>query len=364
LTEVKSRKRDHIRISLDYDVSFKGKSNWFEFVELPHVAAPELRVDEIDTNVIFLSKRFSLPFLIEGMTGGTEEAEKINGNIAVAAAEFNIPAGVGSQRAAISDPELVKTFRVARDNAPDAFLIANIGAVQLARHGVDFAKKAIDMIEANAIAIHLNPLQEVIQPDGYADFKNVIKRLRELKNEVSVPVIVKEIGCGISGKVASTLEDAGVDAVDVAGSGGTNWTLIERIRAENMGADDKVALAEVFLNWGIPTAAATLEARANTRLPIISSGGIRTGLEAAKALTIGGDMVGFAHPILEPATKSPEAVLEKLNQLKRELITAMFLTGCRDIEALKRSDFVLLGPLLDWARQRCKKHPKLKDVLI
>ena len=361
LTEIESRKRDHIKISLEHDVTFRNKTNWFEYVELIHTATPDLDLDNISTEVTFLSRKFSAPFLIEGMTGGTSEAERINGNIAEAAALFGIPAGVGSQRAAVKNPELVRTFKIARDRAPDAFLIANIGAVQLVEDGIDIALKAIDMIEADAIAIHLNPLQEVVQPDGRAFFKGFYKTLRKLKLEISIPVIVKEVGCGISGPVSSSLEDSGVDAVDVAGSGGTNWTLIEKIRAESSGAEEKVSLAEVFIDWGIPTAAAVLEARAFTSLPIVASGGIRTGLEAAKALALGCDAVGFAHPILVEAVKSSDAVLSKLKQLRRDLVTAMFLTSCENVEKLRQSEFVLLGPLLDWAKQRCLKHPKLKD---
>ena len=364
MTDIETRKRDHIRISLEQDVSFRNKTNWFEYVELIHVAAPELDIDEINTQVEFLSNVFSAPFLIEGMTGGTAEAEKINGNIAEAADEFNIPAGVGSQRAAIKNPELARTFKVARERAPGGFLIANIGAVQLVEEGVEFALKAVEMIEANAIAVHLNPLQEIVQPDGHAAFRGFYRALRRLKDEIGVPVIVKEIGCGLSREVVAALEEAGVDAVDVAGSGGTNWTLIEKIRAENAAAEEKARLAETFLDWGIPTAAAVLEARAGTVLPVVASGGIRTGLEAAKALALGCDMVGFAHPILVEAVKGPAAVLAKLHQLRRELMAAMFLTACRDVESLKKADFVLLGPLLAWARQRCRGHRKLRGKIL
>jgi len=360
LKDIELRKRDHIRISLERDVSFRNKTSWFEYVELIHSAAPELDFSGISTKVRFLSREFSAPFLVEGMTGGTGEAEKINGNIAEAAAEFGIPAGVGSQRAAVKNPKLVRTFKIARDRAPDAFLIANIGAVQLVEDGIEMALKAIDMIEADAIAIHLNPLQEVIQPDGGAFFKGFYRMVRRLKEEVGIPVIVKEVGCGISGPVSAALAENGVDAIDVAGSGGTNWTLIEKIRAEHSGAEDKVSLAEVFIDWGIPTAAAVLESRAFTDTPIIASGGIRTGLEAAKALALGCDMVGFAHPILVEAVKNPEAVLGKLRQLRMELVTAMFLTSCGDVDTLRHTEFILLGPLLDWARQRCVNHPKLR----
>jgi len=359
---IESRKRDHIQISLDKDVSFKEKTNWFEYVELIHSALPEMDADEVNLSTTFLGEKFSLPFVIEGMTGGTEEAEKINGNLSEAAATAKIPVGVGSQRAAMVKPELAKTFRAARERAPGAFILANIGGVQIAEHGPDMALRAVQMIDADALVIHLNPLQEVVQPDGKANFRNLISRIRRLRRELGLPIIVKEIGCGMSGNAAKRLEEAGVDAIDVAGSGGTNWTLIEMMRAEGAGDEAKAHLAEALLEWGIPTAASTLEVRASTSLPIISSGGIRSGLEAAKALALGADMVGFAHPMLEPATRSAEAVLAKIRQLEQELRTVMFLSSAKTVERMKAADLVLLGPLYQWAVQRCAAHPKLRQA--
>ncbi|MDJ0269439.1 MAG: type 2 isopentenyl-diphosphate Delta-isomerase [Aigarchaeota archaeon] len=360
---IEARKRDHIKISLNQDVSYKEKTSWFEFVELVHNAAPELSEDELRLEARFLDKTFGMPLLIEGMTGGTAEAEKINGNLAEAAATLKIPTGVGSQRAAIVRPELARTFRIARDRAPDGFLIANIGGVQLVEHGPELAIKAIEMIDADAIAIHLNPLQELVQPDGLANFRGLLRALRELRRELNVPIIVKEVGCGISGDAARRLEEAGASAIDVAGSGGTNWTLIELIRAEELNSVEKARVAETFLEWGIPTAAATLEVRAATSLYVVASGGMRTGLDAAKAIALGADMVGFAHPLLEPAARSAEAVIAKLKQIAAELKAALLLTGSGDIEKLKAADFILLGPLLQWAEQRCREHPKLRNKL-
>lgn len=348
---IETRKADHIKISLEKDVSFK-KSTWLEYVELIHQAASDLDPEDINTETEFLGRRFSHPFLIESMTGGTSVAEKINALLGEAASRFNIPMGVGSQRAGIVRPETAKTFRAAREHGPDAFLIGNIGAAQLVENGIEFAVKAVEMIDADALAIHLNPLQELVQPDGKAKSKNLFKTLQKLKNQLEVPIILKEIGCGLSREVVEAAEQAGVDAFDVAGAGGTNWTLIEMVRAEDVGDVEKKSLAEVFLEWGIPTAASLVEAVDATTKPVIASGGLRTGLDSAKCIALGASMSGLARPFLEPATKSADDVLAVLRRLSTELRTAMYLTGCRNVSELKKAPKVLLGPLRDWVCQR------------
>jgi isopentenyl-diphosphate delta-isomerase len=355
--EIESRKKDHIRISLEKDVSYR-KTTWLEWVELPHRAAPEIDPEDVTTDTTFLGRRFSHPLIIEGMTGGTPEAEKINGNLAEAAAIFGVPMGVGSQRAGVAKPETSYTFRIARERAPDAFLIGNIGGSQLVEHGIEIAVKAVEMIEADALAVHLNPLQELVQHDGRPRFRNLLKTLKKLRRELQIPIILKEIGAGISGEVATVAEDV-YDAVDVAGSGGTNWTLIEMLRANEVMDRDKAALAETFLEWGIPTAAAIMEARVATAKVVIGSGGLRTGLDTARALALGADMAGMAHPFLEPATKSVDDVLEKLGRIGGELKAVMFLTGSKTVDDLRRTPVVVRGPLLEWAMQRCPDHPKL-----
>lgn len=348
---IEARKSDHIKISLEKDVSYR-KSTWLEYVELVHQAAPEIDPEDIQTETVFLGRRFSHPFIIESMTGGTAEAERINANLGEASSVFKVPMGVGSQRAGIAKPETVYTFKAAREHGPDAFLIGNIGAVQLVENGVEMGVKAVEMIEADALAVHLNPLQEIVQPDGKARFRNLIKMLEKLRNELSVPIILKEIGCGLSREVVAMADEVGVDAFDVAGSGGTNWTMIEMIRAEEMRDIEKKALAEVFLEWGIPTAAAVMEAVDATTKPVIASGGLRTGLDAAKAIALGASMTGLARPFLEPATKSVEDVLATLRRLSNQLKTSMFLTGCRSVDELKLAPKVVLGPLREWAAQR------------
>jgi len=348
---IESRKSDHIKITLERDVSYR-KSTWLEYVELVHQAASDFDPEEVDTTVMLFGREFNAPIVIESMTGGTELAYKINANLAEAAVEFGVPMGVGSQRAGIEKPETTRTFRVARERAPDGFLIGNIGAAQLVEKGVEYAVEAVEMIEANAIAIHLNALQEIVQPDGRARFKGFFTKIVELKDAVKVPVILKEIGCGLSKEVVAKADGYGVDAFDVAGSGGTNWTLIEMIRAEEGGALGKHELAEVFLEWGIPTAATVLEAVSATKKPVIASGGVRTGLDIAKCLALGAYAAGLARPFLKPATESKEMVLERLGQLTAELKTAMYLVSCRTVNDLRKAPKVLIGPLHEWFKQR------------
>lgn len=355
-----SRKLEHIKICLEKDVDFKGKKTWFEFVELIHNAAPEIDIENVDTSTEFLGRKFSACILIEGMTGGAKESEVINKNLAEAAAKLNIPMGLGSQRAAIENPELRSSFEVARSVSDELFLIANIGGVQLAEHGVEYAEKAIEMVKANALAIHLNPLQEIVQPHGTTNFKGVLRMIERLVNEVSIPIIVKEVGCGISGALARKLEEIGVSAIDVSGAGGTNWTLIERIRALEVADVRRVRIGKIFEDWGIPTAAATLEVCSTVKIPVISSGGIRSGLDVAKALALGASMAGIARPLLYPAVSNAERVIEVLKGYIDELKVAMFLTGCKDIDSLRRADIFISGPLLEWMRQRKISHPKIK----
>lgn len=347
-----ARKRDHIRICIDEDVEFKNKTTWLEWVELVHNPLPEIDLDEVSVEARFLGRTFGSPVMIEAMTGGTREAYRINMNLARAASELGIPLGLGSQRAALLEPSLAETYRVARDVAPDIFLIGNVGGVQLAKEGVELAEKAVEMVDADALAIHLNSLQERVQVGGEANFKGVLRAIERAVDRLSVPVIVKEVGCGISGSVAKKLESAGVKAIDVAGAGGTNWTLVEKIRAEEAGEIERARLAEVFQDWGIPTAASIIEVVSNVRIEVVSSGGIRTGLDVAKSLALGAAFTGIARPLLKPAMESEQAVLKHLRALIEELKTAMYLLGARSIPELKKVEKVLLGPLLEWCRQR------------
>jgi isopentenyl-diphosphate delta-isomerase len=261
--------------------------------------------------------------------------------------------GVGSQRAAVEDSSLEYTFRVAREKAPNAFLIANLGAPQLARgYGVHEAEKAVKMIGANALFIHTNPLQEAIQPEGETDYRGVILKIKEIVEGLKVPVIVKETGAGIAAEDAEKMEAVGVRGVDVGGAGGTSWAAVEYFRAKKAKNSLRETLGETFWDWGIPTAASIIEVHQSTKLKVIASGGVRTGLDVAKSIALGADVAGLAMPLLKPALKGTKYVTETLQTVIDGFKTAMFLTGCRKLEDLKRSQVVITGKTADWLEAR------------
>jgi len=325
--QLKLRKEEHIRICLEKPVEFE-KSNGLDEYEFEHNALPDMNMDDVDTTTEFLGKKFTAPLYIEGMTGGTEEAKKININLAKAAQVIGLGMGVGSQRTAIRHPETEDTYRV-RGVAPDILLIGNLGGAQLAEYGIEKVKKAVDMINADGLAIHLNVGQEAVQPEGNLKWKNVIGEIKKICSRVDFPIIAKETGNGISGTTAKKLQDAGVAAIDVAGAGGTNWIKVEYYR----GAKN----AEPFFEWGIKTAECLKQARENVSIPLIASGGMRTGLDVAKSIALGADVVGFALPLLRPATISADAVREKLEDIITELKKTMLLIGVKNIEELKKT---------------------------
>lgn len=351
--DIERRKRDHISLCLDLgdEAEFMEKTTWLEYVELVHNALPELSLDEVSLEASLLGRSFTYPILIEGMTGGTPEAYEVNRSLAEAAERLGIPMGVGSQRAGIENPALARTYRVARESAPKCFLIGNLSGVELAAHGLRYAERAIEMIEADALAIHLNVLQEVIQPEGATSFKGILRAIEKACEELDVPVIVKEVGFGISREAAEKLAEAGVKAVDVAGAGGTNWARIEGERIKGISAL-KARISELYSEWGIPTAASIIEVSRVEGLEVIASGGIRNGLQAAKAIALGAGFIGMARPLLKPALEGPEHVEKAVMRVAEELRTAMLLTGSRTIADLKRARHVLLGPLREWALQR------------
>jgi isopentenyl-diphosphate delta-isomerase len=320
-----ARKGDHIRICLEKDVSF-SKKNGFERYDFEHRALPEIDLDEIDTTVSFLDRKFRLPFLIEPITGGTRAGHGINRNLAKAAEHLGIGIGLGSQRAMLEEPRLTSTYLV-RDVAPSAFLLGNIGAAQLAGVSIPELEDMLGSIGADGLAIHLNACHEMVQPEGDTRWKHVIEHITNVCNNVSFPVVVKEVGCGISGVVARTLESAGATAIDVAGAGGTCFSRVEFYRG--------AVTAEPFFEWGIPTAEALAQCRETVRIPLIASGGIRSGLECAKALALGATLVGFALPVLGPASESHASVEQRINELARELRKTMLLVGAKDISQLK-----------------------------
>ena len=346
---IKQRKLEGLKIPLSEEVEAKTTSTYLEYVQLIHNALPELDFDDIDTSTTFLNHKFSAPLIIDSMTGGTPEASKINERLAETAEELGLGMGLGSQRAGLKSKELAETYSIAREHAPNAFLIANIGGAQLAKGlSVDEAKQIIDMINANALVVHLNPLQELVQPEGEPKFKGVFDKIVELVKSLKAPVIVKEVGAGISKEVATKLELAGVSAINVAGSGGTSWAGVEKLRAESAGSELKAHLGEMFWDWGIPTAASLIEVRKAVKLPLVASGGLRNGLEVAKCLTIGADMCAMALPFLKQAAVSKEAVMQFANVLLNELKSTMYLVGAGDVKTLKASRHILTGPLAEW----------------
>jgi len=332
------RKADHIRISLEEDVSFETLTSGFERYRFVHCALPEISLEAVDTAVVFLGKRLQAPLLISSMTGGTPQGREINRRLAWAAQEAGIGMGLGSLRAALEDPTLAETYRV-RDVAPDILLLANLGAVQL-NYGytVDHCRRAVEMVEADGLVLHLNPLQEALQPEGQTDFSGLLRKIEAVCRALEVPVIVKEVGWGLSADVARRLADAGVAALDVAGAGGTSWSQVEMYRAEN-GLQRAVAAA--FRDWGIPTAEAVREVRrALPHIPIVASGGIRDGIQVAKAIALGATVCGVARPFLVAAAESAEAVAETAAVLITQLRVAMFAVGAPDLSALARAPLV------------------------
>lgn len=350
---IKQRKKDGIDIPLQKNVQAKSTSTYLEYVRLVHNALPELDYDDIDTTANFLDRKFSAPIIIDSMTGGTDEATVINGRLGELAERYGFGMGLGSQRAGLKSEELAATYSVARKNAPNAFLIANIGGAQLAKGlTIDEARKIVKMIKANALVVHLNPLQELVQPEGEPRYRGVLAKISDLAKTIDVPVIVKEVGAGISKEVAIKLEMAGVSAINVAGAGGTSWAAVEKLRAEAMNADTKRHLGEMFWDWGIPTAASLIEVRRAVKLPLLASGGLRNGLEIAKCIALGANMAAMAYPFLRAAAQSRESLFAFADTIISELKSTMFLVGARNISALASSRYILTGPLAQEVNSR------------
>jgi len=331
---ISNRKVSHIEAVLSGEANAREVSAGFERVRFEHCALPELDLADIDLSTIFLGKRLRRPFLISSMTGGHAHAATINAVLAQAAQILGIALGVGSQRLALSGGGLDGTDRSLRQLAPDVLLFGNVGAAQLREFDLDAMRRAVDMIDADALIIHLNPLQEALQARGDTRWSGLLARLESLCGALPVPVIVKEVGFGISVPVARRLADCGVAAIDVAGAGGTSWSAVEGRLAGDSG---QAALAEIYRDWGIPTATALREINeALPQLPLIGSGGIRHGLDAAKALRLGAQLVGQAGPLLRAAIEGLEPLLAHFALLEQGLRLACFATGSPDLAALRR----------------------------
>lgn len=333
--ETQNRKADHIRICLEDNVQSSEITTGLEKYRFDHVCLPELNREDIDISTTFLGKYLGAPLLISSMTGGTEKAGIINRRLAEVAQEYKLAMGVGSQRIIIEKPEVADTFAM-RKYAPDVLLLANLGAVQLNyKYGVDECLKIIDILEADALILHINPLQEFIQPRGDVNFRGLLEKISKLCEKVPVPVIAKEVGNGISGDMAAQLIMAGVKAIDVAGAGGTSWALVESERAET--ALQK-RLGKTFGDWGIPTAECIMSVRAIApQIPLIASGGLRNGLDVAKAIALGADIAGLAMPFLQAAAVSQANVIELTEILIAEITTVLFCTASSNLYKFKQS---------------------------
>ena len=339
VTSISSRKSDHIRTNLEEDVQ-SGLTTGLEHYHFVHRALPEINMEDIDLGITLFGKHLNSPLLISSMTGGTEQAAQINRTLAEAAQHTGIAMGLGSQRVAIEQPELAATFQV-RSVAPDVLLFANLGAIQLNNgYGIDQCQQAVDMIEADALILHLNSMQEAVQPEGETNFAGLLHKIESVCRNLSVPVIAKEVGWGFSTEDVSLLASAGIAAIDVAGAGGTSWSQVEMYRAKD---ERQARLAATFVDWGIPTSQAIMNVlQIAPNLPIFASGGLRTGMDIAKCLALGASLGGMANPFLKAAAQSLDETIQLINDLQREVRICMFGCAANDLSSLRQSRLVAI----------------------
>jgi isopentenyl-diphosphate delta-isomerase len=349
--KTENRKAEHINICLDEKAQAKKATTGFEDVQFVHRTLPEVDEAKIDVSTKVFGHKFSAPVIVGAMTGGTAEATRINAVIAEAVETLQLGMGVGSQRAAIENPKLSETFSIARKKAPTAFLIANIGGIQLVHGcGVKEVKQAIEIIDADAVAVHLNALHEAIQPEGQTSFKGVLDKICEITAELDKPVIVKETGAGIAAEDAKKLEEAGVKAIDVGGVGGTSFAAVEHYRSESNSVQH--FLGDVFWDWGIPTAVSLIETTQTAKVPVIASGGMRSGMDVAKSLALNACLASVCQPALETAVKGGKATQKMLSLLIDELRTVMFLVGAEKVQDLAKKPVVVMGKTAEWLKTR------------
>jgi isopentenyl-diphosphate delta-isomerase len=337
VTPIGLRKSEHIRINLEEDVQ-SGLTTGLENYHFVHHALPEINLVDVDPGTTLFNRHLGAPILISSMTGGTGKALQINQVLAQAAQETHIAMGVGSQRIALEHPDLVHTFKL-RQIAPDILLFANLGAVQLNYgYGVDACRRIVEMIEADALVLHFNALQEAIQTEGDTQFSGLIRQVEAVCKSLPVPVIAKEVGWGFSTHDISLLANAGVKAIDVAGAGGTSWSQVEMHRSKN---EDRREIASAFVDWGIPTADVIQNIIETTPgLTIIASGGLRNGVDIAKCIALGADLGGLASPFLKSAARSLEDTIKLVNIFKEELRICMFVTGSTSLQDLRQGKLV------------------------
>ncbi|REJ53453.1 MAG: type 2 isopentenyl-diphosphate Delta-isomerase [Microcystis aeruginosa DA14] len=334
-SEIENRKSEHLRVCIEEDVEFQQLTSGLEKYRFTHCCLPELDRSDIELGTTFLRKSLKAPILISSMTGGTELAHLVNTRLATVAQRYGLAMGVGSQRIALEQPELAPTFAV-RSLAPDILLLANLGAVQLNYGcGLEDCLKLVELLEADALILHLNPLQEWVQSGGDSNFKGLLAKIQQICAQLPVPVIAKEVGNGISAVMAKQLIEAGVAAIDVAGAGGTSWAKVESQRAKD---NRQRHLGQVFADWGLPTAECITAIRSmNSTIPLIASGGLKNGLDLAKSIALGADLGGLARPFLVAAIESEAAVDELVKFLIAELEIVLFCTGNPNLSALKHS---------------------------
>ena len=353
--EIARRKGEHLSLAAEADVETRTAAGWDD-IHLVHDALPDIDASDVDLGTTFLGHRLKLPLVISGMTGGHGRALAVNELLARVAERSGIAIGVGSQRAALRDPMLVPTYSIVRETAPHAFVIANLGISQLVKQdresplGAKDVATIVSMVKADALAIHLNYLEESVQPEGQTRARGAASAIRAVALRSRVPVIAKETGAGITREVALRLRRAGVKAVDVGGVGGTSFAAVEALRAAAHGDVARMSLGERFRDWGVPTAVAVLGA-AGAGLPIIATGGVRSGLDAAKALAIGATLVGVGRPLLQAALRGEDAVVRWVDDFALELRTAIFLSGGRRSADLARAPVVFTGATKAWVEQ-------------
>ncbi len=340
---IAARKADHLEICLSQDVSFRSLRSGFEQIQLMHCALPEVALVQVDTSTSFLGKVLSMPLMITGMTGGFAQAEEVNAALAQACQRQRVALGLGSQRQLLENQDYLRSFSAVRELAPDIPLVGNIGAAQVAQKGgLAAVEQIMRLVAVDALAVHLNPLHEALQPEGDTDFGGVLVALQQLVEDLPVPVIVKETGAGISREVALRLVDCGVRYIDVSGAGGTSWAAVEYYR----GAQPR--LAEKFWDWGIPTALCLQQLRSIPGLYLIGSGGVRDGVDVAKALVLGAEMAGAAAPFLRALFHKDGLSLEALiEQWRQEFRLAMFLTGCAEVNELRQVRYFVKGRFME-----------------
>jgi isopentenyl-diphosphate delta-isomerase len=351
--ETEKRKAEHIKICLNEKAQARKATAGFEDVHFTHRALPEVDKAKIDLSTTDFGHKFSAPLIVGAMTGGTAEATRINAVIAEAVERLQLGMGVGSQRAAIENPKLEKTFAIARKKAPTAFLIANIGGIQLVHGwGVKEVKKAVEMIDADAVAVHLNALHEAVQPEGQTNFKGILAKISEIARELDKPVIVKETGAGIAAEDAKKLEAAGVKAIDVGGTGGTSFAAVEYYRTTGQENSVQHFLGDVFWDWGIPTVVSLAETTQAVKIPVIASGGVRTGTDVAKALALNACLASVSQPALQAAVKVAKGTENMLSLLIEELRAVMFLVGAEKVRDLAKTPIVVTGKTAEWLKTR------------